>query len=102
MSWIHIDDLTQLYCFAIQNNNFNGIYNAVAENVSNKVFSKFLSKVLGKSFWLPNVPRFVLKLVLGEMAVLLLEGSAISNQKLKKTDFKLKFDNIEGALKNLV
>lgn len=102
MPWIHIDDLAQFYVAAIENDNFNGAYNAIAGNVSNKDFSKTLSKAINKPFWLPNVPSFMLKLFLGEMAVILLEGSAVSNQKLLQTGFKLKFTNLEEALMKLV
>ena len=102
MPWIHIDDLARLYCAAIESESFTGAYNAIAGNVSNKDFSKALSKVINKPFWLPNVPGGMLKLFLGEMAVILLEGSAASNQKLLQTGFKLKFTNLEEALMKLV
>lgn len=102
MPWIHIDDLAQLYVAAIENDNFNGAYNAIAGNVSNNHFSKTLSKTINKPFWLPNVPGFMLKLFLGEMAVILLEGSAASNQKLLQTGFNFQFTNLEEALMKLV
>lgn len=102
MPWIHIDDLTQLYVAAIENDSFNGAYNAIAGNVSNKDFSKTLSKALNKPFWLPNVPGFMLKFFLGEMAVILLEGSVVSNQKLLQTGFKLHFTDLEEGLKELM
>lgn len=102
MPWIHIDDLAQLYVAAIENDSFNGAYNAIAGNVSNKNFSKMLSKAINKPFWLPNVPGFMLKLFLGEMAVILLEGSAASNQKLLQTGFNFQFADLEVALKELV
>ncbi|MCW8898842.1 MAG: TIGR01777 family oxidoreductase [Flavobacteriales bacterium] len=102
MPWIHIDDLAQLYVAAIENDSFNGAYNAIAGNVSNKNFSKMLSKAMNKPFWLPNVPGFMLKLFLGEMAVILLEGSAASNQKLLQTGFNFQFADLEVALKELV
>lgn len=102
MPWIHIDDLAQLYVAAIENDSFNGAFNAIAGNVSNKDFSKMLSKAMNKPFWLPNVPGFMLKLFLGEMTVILLEGSAASNQKLLQTGFKLHFTDLEVALKELV
>ena len=57
---------------------------------------------MNKPFWLPNVPGFMLKLFLGKMAVILLEGSAASNQKLLQTEFKLKFTNLEMGLRKLV
>ncbi|NCP46399.1 MAG: TIGR01777 family protein [Flavobacteriales bacterium] len=102
MPWIHIDDLARLYCAAIENDNFNGAYNAIAGNVNNKDFSKTLSKCMKKPFWLPNVPRFMLKLFLGEMAVILLEGSAVNNQKILQTGFQFQFTDLEDGLNGLV
>ena len=102
MPWIHIDDLARLYCAAIENDNFNGAYNAIAGNVSNNNFSKTLSKCMKKPFWLPNVPGFMLKLFLGEMAVILLEGSAVNNQKILQTGFQFQFTDLEEALENLL
>lgn len=102
MPWIHIDDLAQLYVAAIENDSFNGAYNSIAGNVSNKDFSKMLSKAMNKPFWLPNVPGFMLKLFLGEMAVILLEGSAASNQKLLQTGFNFQFADLEEGLRKLV
>jgi hypothetical protein len=102
MPWIHIDDLARLYCAAIENDNFNGAYNAIAGNVNNKDFSKTLSKCMKKPFWLPNVPGFMLKLFLGEMAVILLEGSAVNNQKLLQTGFNFHFTDLEEGLSELV
>ena len=102
MSWIHIDDLARLYCVAIENENFNGTYNAIAGNVNNKDFSKMLSKAINKPFWLPNVPGFMLKLFLGEMAVILLEGSAASNQKMLQTGFNFHFTDLEVGLREWV
>lgn len=102
MPWIHIDDLARLYCAAIESESFTGAYNAIAGNVSNKDFSKALSKVINKPFWLPNVPRVMLKLFLGETAVILLEGSAVNNQKLLQTGFKFHFTDLEEGLENLL
>lgn len=98
MPWIHINDLAQLYVAALENETFNGSYNTIAGNVSNNDFSKALSKAMKKPFWLPNVPSFLLKLFLGEMAVILLEGSAASNQKLLQTGFNFQFSDLEEAL----
>ena len=102
MPWIHIDDLARLYCAAIENDNFNGAYNAIAGNVNNKDFSKTLSKCMKKPFWLPNVHGFMLKLFLGEMAVILLEGSAASNQKLLQAGFQFQLTDLEEGLSELV
>jgi len=98
--WIHIDDLCAMYIHAIENETVSGIYNAVAtEHVTNKQFSKAFAKSLSKPFWAPAVPSFVMKLMLGEMAEILLEGSRVSNEKILECGLELKFSDLEEALK---
>lgn len=103
MPWIHINDLCSMYLKAIQDNNMNGAYNAVVDDATtNSIFTKSLSKVLGKRIVLPNVPSFVLKIMLGKMAVLLLKGSRVSNKKIKDSGFSFQFENLEKALSDLI
>ena len=102
MPWIFIDDLVSVFCEALFNQNFSGIYNAVAsEHVTSKAFSKQLAKSLSKPFFVPNVPAFMLKLLFGEMANVLLEGCRVSNQKLLNTGFMLKYPSISDALNKI-
>lgn len=102
MPWIHIDDLVSVFNEALFNQNFKGTYNAVAsEHVTNKEFSKQLAKSLSKPFFLPNIPTFLLKLVFGEMANVLLKGSRVSNQKLLNTGFTFKYLQLSIALNNI-
>ncbi len=103
MPWIHIDDLVSVFYEALFNSNYNGIYNAVsAEETTNQSFSKQLAKSLSKPFFLPNVPTFALKLVFGEMANVLLEGSRVSNQKLINTGFQFQFPTLNETLKDII
>ncbi|HRN42231.1 MAG TPA: TIGR01777 family oxidoreductase [Vicingus sp.] len=88
MPWISLNDLCNMYLFAIDNNHVSGAYNAVIEDeTTNLLFSKTLAKSLNKSIWLPNIPSLLLKIVLGEMATLLLEGSRVSNKKITSQGF---------------
>ena len=103
MPWIHIEDLVSVFHEALFNSNYNGIYNAVSsEKTTSDFFSKQLAKSLSKPFFLPRVPAFVLKLLFGEMANVLLEGSPISNQKLIHAGFQLKYPAISEALQEIV
>jgi uncharacterized protein (TIGR01777 family) len=103
MPWIHINDLCNLFTQAIENENFNGIYNAVApQHITNKELTTTIAAYLKKPLWLPNIPVFVLKLLFGKMAVILLYGSRISSKKIENLGFKFKFPTIEKALKNLI
>jgi uncharacterized protein (TIGR01777 family) len=103
MPWIHIEDLVSVFHEALFNSNYNGIYNAVSsEKTTSDSFSKQLAKSLSKPFFLPRVPAFVLKVLFGEMANVLLEGSPISNQKLIHAGFKLKYPTLSEALQEIV
>src|SRR5690606_27524216 len=92
-SWIHIDDIVGIYMFVLQNT-MEGIYNAVAPNpVKNKRLVHLIAEKLNKPLWLPAVPSFVLKTVLGEMGSLPLESQLISSNKLKKVGYVFKYPN---------
>ncbi|MFV8269668.1 TIGR01777 family oxidoreductase [Flavobacterium sp. GT2N3] len=101
MPWIHIDDLCNIYFQAMVNPNMEGAYNAaVADNTTNTIFSKALARIFGYAIWLPNVPAFVLKMVMGEMAVIALTGRRVSADKIEQTGFQFKFKNLEEALRD--
>lgn len=103
MPWIHINDLVSVFYEALFNPNYNGIYNVVStEETTNQSFSKQLAKSLSKPFFLPKVPAFALKLVFGEMANVLLEGSRVSSEKLTNTGFQFKFPTLNEALKDII
>ncbi len=103
MSWIHLDDLCKMFIHALENDTIQGIYNAVAPNpVTNKELSKLSAKVLGKPFFLPNVPGFVLKLVLGEMASMVLGGNRVSSEKIQNDGFTFTYPEVEPALNDLL
>lgn len=101
MPWIHVDDLCAIYYQAIVDPAMSGPYNAaINDNTTNSVFSKTLACVFGYSIWLPNVPAFVLKLFMGQMAIIVLTGRRVSSDKIEQTGFKFQFKNLEGALRN--
>lgn len=103
MPWIHIDDLCSIYYLAITDTDMNGPYNAaVTDDTTNAVFSKALANAYGHTLWLPKVPSFVIKLVMGEMSKIVLTGQRVSSQKIKKTGFKFKYSNLEPALKSCI
>ena len=102
LSWIHLDDLCRLFIKAIEDQQWQGAYNAVApEVVTNEELTKAIAKKIGRPILLPNVPAFVLKILLGEMADLVLKGSKLSSEKIIKSGFAFEFDTLEKALDNL-
>lgn len=103
MSWVHIDDLCGQFIFAAENDQVKGTYNAVAPNpVTNKELTKYIAKALHKPLWLPNVPAFVLKLVLGEMASMIIGGSKVSCEKIEQAGYTFKFTSAEQAVNDLL
>lgn len=100
MPWISMYDMVEVYIHAIEKE-LDGTYNALAGNLTNKDFTKTLAKVLKKPLWVPNVPSFVLKLLLGEMASVALEGLQADNKKLLATGFTFKHSELEEALREI-
>lgn len=102
MSWIHIDDLVEIYIMALINEQMKGPYNAVAPNpVTNKQLVTALAKGRNR-FYIPiYVPSFVLKLVLGEMSIEVLKSATISSDKVQKAGYSFKYPTIDSALRSL-
>ncbi len=101
ISWIHIDDLVNIYISAIENEMIQGEYNAVAPYpVSNKELVIALAKARQK-FYIPfYVPLFLLKIMLGEMSIEILKSATVSAEKLLATGFQFNYDKIESAVKS--
>ncbi len=104
MSWIHVDDLCGVFVKAIEDEKMQGAYNAVAPNpVTNQEMTSVAAEVLKKPLWLPNVPIFALKLVFGEMGIVISGGNFVLNKRLsQETNFQYKFTTIKDALSDLL
>ena len=103
MPWIHIDDLCNIYLKAIEDQQMQGAFNAVSqEHTTNKVFIKTLATVLNKPCWFPNVPGVLLKLLLGNMSDIVLEGSRVSSAKIIKAGYQFHYPNLTAALKDVL
>jgi uncharacterized protein (TIGR01777 family) len=98
MSWIHIQDLIRIFVQALSNPKLNGVLNAVApEAVTNLKLSSVLAEEL-KTKLRPNVPAFILKVMLGEMSTLILDSQRVQSENLLKDDFL--YPEIHSALKD--
>lgn len=101
-SWIHIHDIAALYLFALKND-LEGVYNAVSPNpVTNQELTFTIAKVLKKPLFMPNIPKFVMKLMLGEMHELLFENRNLSAKKIEEKGFEFKYKTIDKALINIL
>jgi len=99
-SWIHVQDLVNIYSFIVQRG-LEGTYNAVAPYpVSNDVLIGGIAKVLGKPYFLPKIPRFVMSAMLGEMHMLLFSSQNVSAKKILGAGYQFKFLSLEKALKD--
>lgn len=102
VSWIHIDDLVRLYIEAMENENWQGVYNAVAAHpVSNKQLILEIAKQRSKFFVPIKVPALVLKTMLGEMSIEVLKSATVSSKKAQEKGFQFLFPTIETAVKKL-
>ena len=103
MSWIHIDDLCHIFIKAIKDVSIRGSYNAVTPHpVTNREMIRAIAKILHKPLLFPAVPGAVLKILLGEMSQIVLNGSKISADKILNTGYIFKFLNLDEALKDLL
>ena len=101
--WIHITDLERIILHSINSADMKGPYNSCApDSADNLRFSKTIAQVLNKTIWLPNVPKFVLRMILGERSILLTEGSKVSPEKIIQSGFEFKFTKLQSALHDLL
>lgn len=100
-SWIHITDLARMFLFAIENG-LEGVYNGVGPNpVTNTKLVKEIAKVIDRPVFLPNIPKFVMKLILGEMSYLLFASQRVSSKKIEEEGFVFDYQNVCRALEQI-
>ncbi|MCM3601965.1 TIGR01777 family oxidoreductase [Robertmurraya korlensis] len=101
LSWIHIKDVVQGLQHVIDSSDLSGPVNFCApEAVTMKNFGKTLGSVLNRPHWIP-APSFALRLVLGEMSMLVLEGQRVIPEKLLKSGYAFTFPTLQEALQNI-
>ena len=101
-SWIHKKDLAGIFLHTLEHE-LEGVFNGVAPNpVTNQELTKAIAKTLDKPLWLPNIPKLAMKLVLGEMHVLLFESQRVCSKKIIDTGFEHRFVNLKPALEDLL
>jgi uncharacterized protein len=101
-SWIHIEDLTQGMLTLLENTKAHDAFNFTGPNpVSNAEFGKAIGQILKRPYWFP-APAFALRMALGEMATLVLDGQRIIPGRLRNEfDFQFKYPDLLGALNQI-
>lgn len=100
-SWIHRDDLVNLICQAIEQD-MSGVYNATAPNpVRMSQLCQTLGEVMNRPSWLP-VPDFVLEVLLGDGATVVLEGQQVLPKKTQASGFSYQYPELKPALAEIV
>ena len=101
--WIHINDLVRLFKFFLDDKTIHGTFNAVSSNyITNRELTKTIAKRLKRPIFLPSIPKFIIKLIFGEMSTILLTGSKISSKKISDAGFRFGHGKINSALNNLI
>ena len=101
--WIHIDDLCRMIIQSIENNDYRGIYNAVSpQQITNKQMMEEIIETNSMNAILIPIPVFSLRLLMGEMANVVLNSNRVLSDKIINTGFKFHYTNIGKAVKSLL
>lgn len=101
LSWIHIDDVVRGLRHLIETSEISGPVNfCVPEAVTMKTFGKTIGSVLNRPHWIP-APSLALRLLLGEMSMLVLEGQKVVPTKLVDSGFTFTYPTLREALHNI-
>jgi len=99
--WIHISDWVGAIRYLMANESAHGVYNMIAPTQTSLAdFTKVLANVLHRPYWFP-VPAFLMRNVLGEMSVLILEGRFSQPKRLLESGYKFQFPGPREALTDL-
>jgi hypothetical protein len=100
--WIHIADEVAAIRFLMETPGAEGAYNLTApQAVSNAEVSRVIGRVMRRPSLVP-VPGFLLRLVLGEKASIVLEGQRPAPRRLLELGYAFRFPEFEGAVRDLL
>ena len=102
-SWIHELDLAHIYSFVLDHRGISGPINCTApQPVRNRDMTKILGEALGKPTFMPAIPAFVIRILMGEFGTTLLKGQKVLPKKLLESGFNFRFPELGVALKDLL
>ncbi len=101
MSWVHVDDVVNAFFYAIKNQTLTGIFNLVSPNpISNRDFTKHFAKAVHR--WaIFKIPPFIIKMLKGEQASLLLEEKYAIPKRLLEANFNFRNETVQTAFKQI-
>ncbi|WP_028296852.1 TIGR01777 family oxidoreductase [Olivibacter sitiensis] len=100
--WIHLADAVGIYTYAIEHMDLSGPYNMVApQSITNEQLVKAIARHLHKPYWLPNIPAFLIRGILGQMSELVLSSTKASAQKIIHTGYHFQYPTIDRALEQV-
>lgn len=101
LSWIHLDDQVRAMAHLLDEQAGEGVFNLAAPGaVTNRELARAIGRVLGRPAFLPT-PGFALRLLLGEMSTLVLDGQRAVPSRLVDLGFEFRFPEVETALRDL-
>jgi hypothetical protein len=101
MPWIHINDWVGAVRHLMANQDARGVYNLIASMpTSSADFNRALAAVLHRPYWFP-MPAFLLRILLGEMSVLVVEGRFAQPKRLIESGYRFQFEDAREALSYL-
>ena len=104
ISWIHLDDLCRMIIHSLTDESWRGVYNAVAPTpITNETLTRAIAQVLHRPMLLPNIPAFAIKLLYGEMAIVVTGGNYVLNKRIvEETTFRYQYADLTKALEHLL
>lgn len=101
-AWIHILDVCRFMVYALEQEGLSGVYNTVAPHpVRNKELVHAVAQAMGKSVLSASAPAFALRLMLGEMADVVLNSNRVAAEKALKSGFLFTFPQLKDALADI-
>ena len=101
-SWIHVKDISRIFIHIIKKR-LSGVYNGVAPNpLTNYEFTKIISSVKKYVLIIIPLPALLLKLIFGEMHIILFKSQKVSSKKIEQSGFNFKFRNLKSTIENIL
>jgi uncharacterized protein (TIGR01777 family) len=102
LSWIHADDIVGLYLAALDNQDWEGPFNASApEPATNRDFSRALGRALRRPAFMP-VPGLAVRVLYGDMAEIVTKGQRAVPARALEHGYAFRHTDLDAALREAV